>query len=205
MYIKKFTIALFFLFVITNIQAQVSFKPGLRAGLSLSTISEMHADYRPDFYLGGFGEINLTKRYALQPELNYIRQGSNNVARNYIDPDTQTERIVYQDLQMSYLSIAMMNKFTFGQGFQVQFGPAIDVLLSDNLALRKTSNDLSFVTGLAYRMPSGLAFEFRVKKGFLDVLDSDYYYNNSNNHYFFGDYNTNVNFQIGVSYSFDTK
>lgn len=205
MYIKKFTIVLFFLFVITNIQAQVSFKPGLRAGLSLSTISEMHADYRPDFYLGGFGEINLTKRYALQPELNYIRQGSNNVARNYIDPDTQTERIVYQDLQMSYLSIAMMNKFTFGQGFQVQFGPAIDVLLSDNLALRKTSNDLSFVTGLAYRMPSGLAFEFRVKKGFLDVLDSDYYYNNSNNHYFFGDYNTNVNFQIGVSYSFDTK
>lgn len=205
MYKKKLAIVLFFFFAIANIHAQVTFKPGLRAGLSLSTISEMHADYRPDFYFGGFGEINLTKRYALQPEIDYIRQGSNNVARNFTDPDTQTERVAYQDLQMSYLSIAMINKFTFGQGFQVQFGPALDVLLNDNLALRKTYNDFSFIAGLAYKMPSGLAFEFRFKKGLLDVLDSDYYHNDSNNDYFFGDYNTNVNFQIGVSYSFNVK
>ena len=137
MYKKKLAIAVIFFFAITNIQAQVTFKPGLRAGLSLSTVSEMHANYRPDFYIGGFGEINLTKRYALQPEINYIRQGSNNVARNFIDPDTQTERTVHQDLQMSYLSVALLNKLKFAQ-FQVQFGPALDVLLSDNLAFRKT-------------------------------------------------------------------
>ena len=205
MYKSKIATALFLFFAVVNIQAQATFKPGLRAGLSLSTISEMHADYRPDFYAGGFGEINLTKRYALQPEINYIRQGSNNVARNFIAPNTQTEKIVYQDLQMSYLSIAVINKFTFGQGFQIQFGPALDVLLNDNLAFRKTYNDISFVTGLAYKMPSGLTFEFRFKKGLLDVLDSDYYYNNSNSNYLFGDYNTNVNFQIGVSYSFNVK
>ena len=204
MYKKKLAIALFLFFAITNIQAQVTFKPGLRAGLSLSTVSEMHANYRPDFYIGGIGEINLTKRYALQPEINYIRQGSNNVARNFIDPDTQTERTVHQDLQMSYLSVALLNKLKFAQ-FQVQFGPALDVLLSDNLAFRKTYNDLSFVTGVAYKLPSGLGFEFRFKKGLLDVLDSDYYHNNSNSHYFFGDYNTNINFQIGISYSFETK
>lgn len=204
MYKKKLAIAVFLFFAIANIQAQVTFKPGLRAGLSLSTVSEMHANYRPDFYIGGFGEINLTKRYALQPEINYIRQGSNNVARNFIDPDTQTERTVHQDLQMSYLSVALLNKLKFAQ-FQVQFGPALDVLLSDNLAFRKTYNDLSFVTGVAYKLPSGLGFEFRFKKGLLDVLDSDYYHNNSNSHYFFGDYNTNINFQIGISYSFETK
>ncbi|MFH7003362.1 outer membrane beta-barrel protein [Flavobacterium bizetiae] len=204
MYKKKLAIAVFLFFAITNIQAQVTFKPGLRAGLSLSTVSEMHANYRPDFYIGGFGEINLTKRYALQPEINYIRQGSNNVARNFIDPDTQTERTVHQDLQMSYLSVALLNKLKFAQ-FQVQFGPALDILLSDNLAFRKTYNDLSFVTGVAYKLPSGLGFEFRFKKGLLDVLDSDYYHNNSNSHYFFGDYNTNINFQIGISYSFETK
>lgn len=204
MYKKKLAIAVFLFFAITNIQAQVTFKPGLRAGLSLSTVSEMHANYRPDFYIGGFGEINLTKRYALQPEINYIRQGSNNVARNFIDPDTQTERTVHEDLQMSYLSVALLNKLKFAQ-FQVQFGPALDVLLSDNLAFRKTYNDLSFVTGVAYKLPSGLGFEFRFKKGLLDVLDSDYYHNNSNSHYFFGDYNTNINFQIGISYSFETK
>lgn len=206
MYKKKASIVLFLFFAIVNIQAQVTFKPGVRAGLSLSTISEMHADYRPDFYVGGFGEINFTKRYALQPEINYIRQGSNNVARNYLELDTpQTEKVVYENLQVSYLSIALLNKLKFGQGFQVQFGPALDILLDDNLVLRKTYNDLSFVTGVAYKMPSGLGFEFRFKKGLFDILDSDYYYNNSNSHYFFGDYNTNVNFQIGISYSFEVK
>ena len=204
MYKNKLAIVVISFFAIASIQAQVSFKTGLRAGLSLSTISEMHADYKPDFYFGGFGEINLTKRYALQPEINYTRQGSNNVARNFTDPDTQSERVEYQDLQLNYFSVSLINKFTFGQGFQIQFGPALDFLVHDNLALRKTSRDLSFIAGLGYRMPSGLAFEFRLKKGFLDVLDSDYYTNDSND-YFFGDYNTNVNFQIGVSYSFDAK
>lgn len=206
MYKKKLAFVLFVFFAIVKLQAQVTFNPGLRAGLSLSTISETHADYKPDFYIGGFGEINLSKRYALQPEINYIRQGSNNVARNFFDSNTQTERVVYQDLQISYLSIGLINKLKFGQGFQVQFGPALDVLLDDNLVFRKTNNDLSFVTGVAYKMPSGLAFEIRFKKGLYDVLDSDYYYNNSNNNdYFFSDYNSNVNFQIGVTYSFNVK
>jgi len=37
-------------FTVLNIQAQVTAKPGLRAGFSFSTISEMHADYKTDFY-----------------------------------------------------------------------------------------------------------------------------------------------------------
>ncbi|TEB41441.1 PorT family protein, partial [Flavobacterium circumlabens] len=37
------------------------------------------------------------------------------------------------------------------------------------------------------------------------VLDSDYYHNDRNDDYFFGDYNTNVNFQAGISYSFEAK
>ncbi|SHG50091.1 outer membrane beta-barrel protein [Flavobacterium defluvii] len=203
---KQIIVLTFVLFLgIFISKAQATFNPGLRGGLSLSTISETHANYRPDFYIGGFGEINISKRYSLQPEINYIRQGSNNVARNFIDPNTQTERVVYQDLQISYLSIDLINKLKFGQGLEVQFGPALDVLLNDNLAFRKTNNDLSFITGLAYKMPSGLGFEIRFKKGLFDVLDSDYYHNNSNDYYFFGDYNTNVNFQIGVTYCFDVK
>jgi len=201
---KKSAHILFVFFAIIKLQAQ-DFKPGLRGGLSLSTISEMHANYKPDFYFGGFGEINLTKKYALQPEINYVRQGSNNVARNYTDPDTNTERIEHLDLKLEYLSLSMINKFTFGQGFQVLFGPSLDIRLNDNLVLRKNYNDFAFVAGLGYSMPSGLAFEARFKKGFLDILDSDYYHNDTNSHYLFGDYNTNINFQIGISYSFDTK
>ncbi|MCI9846170.1 porin family protein [Flavobacterium pectinovorum] len=190
-------------FVLQQTQGQVTFKPGLRGGFSFSTISEMHASYKTDFYVGGFGEINLTKRYALQPEISYIRQGSDNVARNYYE--SNVERVEYRDLQLGYLSFAVINKFTFGPGIQIQFGPALDVLVNNNLAKRETYNDLAFITGIAYRLPSGLTFEARFKKGALDILDSDYYYNERNDHYLFGNYNTNVNFQLGLSYSFGGK
>ncbi|MDP5198460.1 outer membrane beta-barrel protein [Flavobacterium sp. DG2-3] len=195
-----FFVAVFF--AVLNIQAQVTAKPGLRAGFSFSTISEMHANYRTDFYAGGLVDIHLTKHYSLQPEINYTRQGSNDVARNYYDENTQTNRVEYLDLEINYLSLSAINKFTFGQGIQLQAGPTLDILLNDNLAVRKAQNDLGLVLGVAYALPSGLTFEARFKKGLLDVLSSDYYQNDSNNYYLFGDYNTNVNFQLGVSYSF---
>ncbi len=199
---KKSVLFFIAVFTVLNLQAQISVKPGLRGGFSFSTISEMHADYKTDFYLGGFTEIKVTKIYALQPELNYTRQGSNNVARNYYDENTQTDRVEHLDLEINYLSLSVMNKFTLKQGLQFQAGPTLDILLNDNLAVRKAQNDLGLVLGVAYALPSGLTFEARFKKGLLDILSSDYYQNSSNNYYLFGDYNTNINFQLGVSYSF---
>jgi len=202
---KKIFIAIVAFFALTQTQAQATFKPGLRGGFSFSTISEMHADYKTDFYVGGFGEINITKLYALQPEITYTRQGSNNVARNYFDDIAGIEKVEHRDLQIDYLSLALINKFTFGPGIQIQFGPALDVLLHDNLIKRKQYNDLAFVTGIAYKVSPNLTIEGRLKKGFLDVLDSGYYHNDRNDDYLFGDYNTNINFQLGLSYSFGEK
>lgn len=195
----KSIVAVFF---IIQAQAQVTFKPGLRGGFSFSTISETHSSYKTDFYIGGFNEIKLGKYYALQPEITYNRQGSNNVIRNYHIENSGTETFKKENLRLDYLSFTLLNKFTFGPGIQIQFGPSADFLVNHNLVKRKDANDLAFITGIGYRLPSGLTFEARFKKGFYDILDSDYYYNNSNNNYLFGDYNTNINFQLGVSYSF---
>ena len=199
---EKRLAVLFLFFAIGNSFAQVTFKPGLRGGLSLSTISETHATYKADFFIGGFSQISLTKHYALQPEITYSRQGSNNVARNYYEEVSQIQKVEYRNLKLDYLSLTLINKFTFNPGVQVQFGPALDVLLNDNLIIRKEQNDLGFVVGVAYCLSSSITFEARFKQGFFDVLDSDYYYNDKNNYYFFGDYNTNNNFQIGISYLF---
>lgn len=190
------------LFSILNSHAQVSFNPGLRGGLSFSTISETRSTYKTDFYLGAFGELNITKKYALQPEINYSRQGSDNVGYYFDNAEPKTVR--YRDLQLQYLTFTVMNKFTFGPGIQIQFGPAVDVLVHDNLDKVETYNDLSLITGVAYRMPSGLTFEARLKKGLLDVFDSSYY-NDKNDYYLFGSYNTNVNIQLGISYAFAGK
>lgn len=185
---------------IIQVQAQVTFKPGLRAGLNFSTFTETHSSYKTGFYVGGFGEIKLAKRYTLQPEITYTEQGSNNVTETYYDYFTNTEKTERKDLKLNYLSTAVMNKFTFGNGFQLQVGPTLDFVLNDNLKRRFSDVDLAIVAGIGYKLPSGLTLEARVKKGIIDVLDDNYSVNN--NDYLFGDYNTNFLFQLGASYSF---
>lgn len=200
----KKLIAISFILFVSAMNAQVTFKPGLRAGAAFSTFSNTRSDYKTDFYIGGFGEIKLTKIYTLQPEITYTRQGSNNV-KTYIgyDENNGEDIIEYKDLEINYVSIAIINKFTFN-GFQVQVGPTIDFRTSDNLIYEKSDVDLAFVAGFGYKVPlTGLTIEARVKKGLVDVIDSDYYGSNGNSDdYLFGDYNTNVSFQLGVSYAF---
>jgi hypothetical protein len=205
MYKKKLTIALFLFFAIVNIQAQVTFKPGLRGGFTFSTVSEMQGDYKTDFYAGGFGEINITKRYALQPEVTYTRQGSNNLPRNYFDDIAGVEKVEFRDLQIDYLSLAVINKLTFGSGIQMQFGSVLDLLLHDNLIKRKENNDLAFIIGIAYKVSPNLTIEGRLKKGLLDIMDNDNNRSHNVDDFLFAEYNTNINFQLGLSYSFGEK
>ncbi|KAF2514023.1 PorT family protein [Flavobacterium zhairuonense] len=199
---KNIAVTILFFIVLQLAHAQVSFNPGLRGGLSLSTISETKSTYKTDFYVGAFGEINITKKYALQPEITYSRQGSDNVG--YYFDNAEPKTVKFRDLQLGYLSFTLLNKFTFGPGIQIQFGPAVDVLVNDNLDKVEMYNDLSLISGIAYRLPSGLTFEARLKKGVLDVFDSSYY-NDKNDYYLFGSYNTNVNIQLGISYAFGGK
>ncbi|WP_029271415.1 outer membrane beta-barrel protein [Flavobacterium sp. KJJ] len=200
---KNIAAAILFFVVLLQAKAQVVFKPGFRGGFSFSNISEMNSDYKTDFYLGGFGEINIRKHYALQPEMTYIRQGANNLARIYYADDVK--KVEYRDLQLGYVSFAMMNKFTFGPGIQLQFGPSLDILVNNNLVRRKTYNDAAILVGFAYCFPSGLSIEGRIKKGLYDVLESSYYNNDDSNNRIFGDYNRNVNFQFGIAYAFSEK
>ena len=126
---KKIIAIAFILFTgIFTSNAQVTFKPGLRAGASLSTFSQTRSSYKTDFYVGAFGEINLTRVYSLQPEITYVQQGSNNVKiiHDYNNSDYVVE---HRDLEIDYLSIAMINKFTFNGTFQVQVGPTLDFRL----------------------------------------------------------------------------
>lgn len=198
---RKLTVIAFFLFA-SIMSAQVTFKPGLRAGASFSNFSNIRSDYKTDFYVGGFGEIKLTKFYTLQPEITYSQQGADNV-KTIIRYNNGQDVIESRNLEIDYLSLAMINKFTFNGGFQLQVGPTLDFRLQDNLLYQKSDVDLAFIMGIAYKLKSGLTFEARFKKGLVDVLDSDIYESNRNNDEFWlADYNTNISFQLGISYPF---
>lgn len=199
---KKILLSLF-LVAGLSMNSQVTFKPGLRGGLNLTSITQSRGDFKPTFYAGGFGEIKLTKRYALQPEIIYSRQGSNDITTEYYDYNSGFNVREQKDVELNYISLATVNKFYIVDGFHALVGPTLDFLISDNLVYHDSDVDLGITLGFGYTMPSGLTFEARFKKGIVDVLESEYYQSGSD--YFFGDYNTNILFQFGISYAFDLK
>lgn len=186
--------------------AQVSFKPGIRGGVNFSHFTkgdkytetyydnnsgnyisieqEDNFKSKTDFYLGFFGALKLSNFYTLQPEVDYSRQGATYEFRD------SNNRLQKEDLDVSYLSVAIANKFTFNK-FNFHVGPTIDFLVEDNF---ETDNeiDFAFFLGAGYNFTDNLGIEARIKKGIIPVVD----YNNTH---------TNVVFSVGATYTFDVQ
>jgi len=194
---KIFIIALLSFFGMT--QAQVTFKPGIRAGVNFSHFTKgddydgfsggsttgNSYDYsaKTDLYVGLYGALHLTKYYTLQPEIDYSRQGTVFNANNGSGD---------VDLNVSYLSVAIANKFTFTDKFNVHLGPTVDFVVENNFN-NESDIDFAFFLGAGYNFTKNFGIEARVKKGIIPVLDD------------YNDYHTNVVFSVGATYTFDLK
>lgn len=202
---KRFFAAL--IFTVFSAKAQVKFLPGIRAGVNFSKITETNLDTKTDFYASAFAGIQFTKIYTLQPEIGISNQGAKGDISYTIDyydpmtgeylPQTVEEHV---NAKLQYLTFTTLNKFTIKDSFVIMVGPTLDFELKNN-ERTESDVDLGITAGLGYKTPFGLTIEARVKKGIADVLQYDYDQEN----YFFEDYNTNLVFQIGLSYAFDLK
>ena len=193
---------LFLVLISIAFQAQVTFNPGIRAGLNFAKFTESDSgfynwmddgddfygsdekaemSFHTDFYIGFQGNIRFSKFYALQPELNYSRQGGKVKVGN----DEFTSKI-------SYLSLQMVNKFYFDK-FNLHVGPTIDAVIDDKNINPDNKTDLGFLVGLGYDITPNFGVEARAKKGIIQVA-----YSNGENH-------TNVLIQAGVYYTFPKK
>lgn len=191
-------------------QAQVTVKPGVRAGLNVSSLTNLDADSRADFYVGGQVGIQFTKFYTLQPELTYSRQGAS--VNNYFyddpfDPDFSSNRSRSSDIELQYISLAVANKFKIIDGFHALVGPSLDFKVGDNLEYSHDliGFDLAIFGGLGYTFPNGFTVEARFKQGLVDIFGDNYDYDYDDDEYY-NDYVDNVKlnqvFQIGASYTF---
>ncbi|HMI08439.1 MAG TPA: outer membrane beta-barrel protein [Flavobacterium sp.] len=230
---KKLVVAFFVIFGLSQAEAQVTFKPGIRGGVNFSHFTQGDEYYgnqpytnpntgqtfyyndnpefssKTDFYVGLYGALHLTKYYTLQPEIDYSRQGSK-VKWQTVENDVLVQNSTQVDV--SYISLTIINKFTFNDKFNIHIGPAIDIITdktrntfnqnvtydpgyyyySDDLYDTDSDIDLSFVLGLGYNFTKNLGIEARIKKGIVPVLDFD-------------DDHTNVVFSAGLNYTFDLK
>lgn len=189
---KTLIVVLFVFFGILQTQAQVTFKPGLRAGANFShftkgndydynnTSNNVNFDTNTAFYIGFYGALKLSKYYTLQPEIDYSAQGS-----NYHDTNGN------YNLNVDYLQFGVMNKFSFSDQFNIHFGPTLDFVVSKNFNTQ-ADVDMAFVLGAGYNFTPNFGIEARVKKGIIQVYYTDVYH-------------TNVVFSLGATYTFDLK
>ena len=208
---KKVIMAAICCFGFANSQAQVTVKPGVRAGLNLSTLTNLDADSRADFYIGGQVSIQFNKFYTLQPELTYSRQGATVTGYvNYLpdfDPSVEFRRTKY-DVELQYISLAVANKFRIVDGFHALVGPSLDFKVGDNLEYDNDliGFDLGIFLGAGYTFPNGFGVEARFKQGLVDIFGDNYNYGYNDDDGYYNDAIDNVKlnqvFQIGATYSF---
>lgn len=193
---KGLIVILFTFFGISQTQAQVTFKPGLRGGANFSHFTKgdyyysdnisnnANYDTHTDFYIGFYGALKLSKYYTLQPEIDYSAQGSDYRSSNYGSAN----------FKVDYLSFTVLNKFSFSNQFNIHLGPALDFVVSKNFNTESDA-DMAFVLGAGYNFTPNFGIEARVKKGIIPV-----FYSNDDD-----DYHTNVVFSLGATYTFDLK
>lgn len=200
----KKIIFLFIILISSLSFAQVTFTPGIRGGANFAKFTEndgglynwfeasdeywaneekVKTSYIADFYVGVFGNIRISKLYALQPEINYSRQGS--------IMKTSTQEV---KSELSYLSLQAVNKFYF-HNFNLHAGLSIDILISDKNfdPYNKKNTDLGVLVGLGYDITKNFGIEARLKKGLISQIKTT-----SEDH-------TNLLFQTGIYYTFNTK
>lgn len=189
--------------------AQVSFKPGVKAGYSASKITGYGGDYRSNFYLGAYGLLNLSRVYSMQFELLYLRQGGNNI--NSLDYTYNWQSVQTVDVPLDYLSLNFINKFSFDK-FSLHVGPGLDIKISEeeigtyaaggggvfyaNPVYSINSDvDLTFNIGLGYSITDNLGIEARMRQGLIEPIFLSTGYSNGTSH-------LNRSFLVGLTYTF---
>ncbi|MCC9042131.1 PorT family protein [Myroides sp. M-43] len=193
---------LLLLLVITGVsqtyakEKQRKLNPGVRAGWSISNITNTGGEYRTNFYAGVQLPIRLAKFYELQPELVYSRQGANNATDRYVYPENYRGNT---DMTIDYIDINMINKFHFGR-INLQVGPGIAINTSSNES-NITPVDLTFNFGLGIDITRRLGIEARWMPGIIDINDTGNY-SYSGNYYDSSETMRNNTFQIGAYFKF---
>ncbi|HLP38790.1 porin family protein [Lacibacter sp.] len=191
----KFQLSAAFIAIVfaTAVQAQ-HVNIGIKAGLNLYNIkynNDVKYDMKPGLHAGLFGHIHVTKNFAVQPELLFSAQGA-----KYTTGGVDTK------LNLNYLNVPILLQYMFDNGFRLEAGPQLGLLLTAKVDDGTTKTDiksdlkpidLGLGLGLGYiHVPSGFGVDARYNLGLSNINDED----NSNVKA------NNRGFQVGVFYQF---
>lgn len=214
---KNLFLTIAFIFTVSlTMNAQVSIKPGVRAGANISTFTQTSSTTerftpKADFYTGGLVDFQFTRNFGIVPSVTYTRQGS---YREMIN-----NGIISKDqLNVHYISLSNVVELTFNK-FKFMAGPSTDILLKNpNKKLNSNgtfaSNEsvfansvLNFTFGIGYEIAPNLGIEARFKRGLSNSSNS---YSEETVTTSWGTYTrmesiSSMVFQLGLTYTFGSK
>ena len=172
---------------VTFAQKESFFRMGIKAGVNVNKIDGLayKAGFNYNFQAGLFTQFNLTKRIALQPELNFVQSqyeftdNSNTIYDDLFGGGTQHKA------KLDYLEIPILLNINIGptKKVKLQLGPAYSGVLKQNVdSLRANIKDIykngemSAIAGLWIQLPF-VNIGARYKVGLTDVNNTS---NNKN-------------------------
>ena len=140
---KNFVFLLSFLMLGIFAQAQAGFRLGVKAGANLNQISgqSFNSGYDLSYHLGGFAEIDFTKKWGIQPELLWSQSkttrtsGFNPIYQNIFTPGAD------QQIQLDYILIPILLRYNVGKMFTLNAGPQFGILINQNNNLLVNGQD----------------------------------------------------------------
>lgn len=173
---KTLLIAGLFLAGIGGTYAQVNY--GVKAGVNFANLnfSEDVEDYDPatltGFNAGVFVNAELAENFSVQPELFYSAQGS----VLYDEGDASLK------WKLGYLSLPVLARYQFWEGFRLEVGPQLGLLLSSKWVADGTGDDgeadvkdetksidFGLAGGASYQLPAGIGVFARYYTGLTDI------------------------------------
>jgi hypothetical protein len=163
---------------------------GVKAGLNSFTIQTDNSpgyDSKTGLHLGLLGHIHLNDQYAFQPEFVYSMQGA---------------KSGNTDINLDYINIPLLVQYMFDNGFRIQAGPQIGLLLNakaENGSSADITDDfksieLGLSVGVGYvHPPTGFGVGARYNAGLTDITETR------------NEKSTNRGLQIGVFYLFNHR
>ncbi|WP_375435771.1 porin family protein [uncultured Hymenobacter sp.] len=171
--------------------AQTGVQVGVKTGLSLAVLDgtvNQGANFKPGIHIGGVLRLRPSKHIAIQPELVYSQQGSDNKipVGGGITLENKTK--------LSYLNLPILVKIYLGDVFNIQLGPQFGLLLAarqdgqvgyssgsngsgfktENLDVKEDyKGDIGLCGGLGADLKNGLLVAARLNYGLTDINNNE--------------------------------
>jgi hypothetical protein len=143
----KFTL----LFIAAIVIAQASmaqFHLGVKGGVNITKVQgqSFRDEFRYGYHLGGFAEIGLGEKWAVQPEVlfNQYQTRADSSFKNIYQNALNFSN--YQDVKLNYLSVPILLNYKVGSLITLQAGPQVGILVDQSKNLLQNGKE-AFSTG----------------------------------------------------------